>query len=252
MTEIINDIIKKNTNDKDVNIYEYIQNNIPLFINNINDMDTPILFHILNDDNIDIQNMFLVIKNINYHTTLKLLYYSNFFSNFKLEALLLLKLLNYENIYKLCCSNNETFSFIKHDRTITAIISQLKEIYIYVYNEDIKYKCFRNKKNNNFIVIIQNNCWKFNVNVLLSNLKKLIMVLEYVYSFHNVYYQKEKDFYNLNCKNLEEHMFYEEQFNGFVEDYRINNKITDITSLNNTDESIGNIDDILKFLFIND
>jgi hypothetical protein len=251
---MITDIIKEISNDKNVNIQEYINVNLsslvnlPVFINNINSIDSVMLFNILNFEDIDDVNIFIIINNINYATTVKLLHctFSNYLT-FNIESILLIKLLNYKNLYTLCCSN-KPFPFIKQYNTMSCTISQLKEIYIFVYNENIKYKCLRSK---DFIVIIQQHYFKFNVSILLSKLKQLLNVLEYIFNFHSVYYEEEKEFRNLRCKNLQEHMFYEENFNSFVGNYRANNKITDIMVLCN-DESIGNIDDILRFLFIND
>ena len=246
----LNDIIKEISNDKNVNVTEYIENNLatlvklPLF----NTINTRELYDILNSSNIDPLNMFIIINKTDNNKIIKLLYYNSFFNfnfNYNIETLLLLKLLNYENIYTICCSNNP-FIFIKKERTLTIIIRQLKEIYIYTYNENIKYKCLQCK---GITVIIQKHYLKFNMNALLSKLKRLIEVLEYIYKFHITYYEKEKEFYELDCKNQLDYIFYSEIFSNFVEEYRPNNKITDITSSSN-DESIGNIDDILQFLFI--
>lgn len=197
-------------------------------------------------DNIDFMDLIIIIKNINNHTVLKLLYNRHY--NLKIESILLLKLLNYNDLFSICCSDNP-FSFIRNDKTITNIINELKEIYISIYMESIKYKCFRNMPNNNFIVIIKNHYFKFNIEVLSVKLKQLINVLEYIYNFHKGYYDKEKEFSKIRCNNIQEHMFYQEQFEDFVKEYRKNNKITSIVNLTNS-ESIGNIDDILKYLFI--
>ena len=102
-------------NDIDIqNIYDsqsYIENNITilldetdLFIKNINKMEISVLYSLLDDDNTDYDNIFKIIKLIDIETILKLLYYRNFSYNTVVLSILLMKLLNNENIYELCCS----------------------------------------------------------------------------------------------------------------------------------------------------
>ncbi len=244
-------------NDIDIqNIYDsqsYIENNITilldetdLFIKNINKMEISVLYSLLDDDNTDYDNIFKIIKLIDIETILKLLYYRNFSYNTVVLSILLMKLLNNENIYELCCSR-KPFKFIRESAILTATIRQLKEYYIFIYNENIKCKCLNKYMGNDFTSLIQNQYFGLNINIFLDNLKKLILTFEYIYNFYKEYYDTEYEYNNTECKNQEMAMMYYDQFNSFEKEYRqnielpiVNYKISGL---------VGNIDNILKLIF---
>ena len=248
-----NNIVRSIAQNKNIDILNYIENNLeillnntPIFVNNIDKIDIPMLYDILDSQQVDFDNIFKILNIISIETCLKLLYYSNFFYNTLVLSIILIKLLNYEQIYNLCLSK-KPFNFIKQTSTLTATIIQLKQHYIYIYNENIKCKCFNKTKGNDFLILIQSNYFNFNINILLDSLKKLILTLEQIYTYYNEYYIKEKEFYDMDCKNQQEHMIYEEDFSNFSKNYRKNIKMLNInyTIIGN----IGNIDNIIKFIF---
>jgi hypothetical protein len=199
----------------------------------------------LDDNNINYDNIFKIIKLIDIDIILKLLYYDNFSYNTVVLSILLMKLLNNNNIYDLCCSR-KPFKFIKQSAILIATIKQLKEYYIFIYNENIKCKCFKKYMGNDFTLLIQDQYFGLNINIFLDNLKKLILTLEYIYNFYKEYYYKEYDYRNTECKNQQMAIIYYEDFNSFEKKYRknielpiINYKITNLTI---------NIDNILKLI----
>jgi|TARA_Y100000389_G_scaffold202876_1_gene249569 hypothetical protein len=231
---------------------KYIKNNITilldktdLFIKNINTIELSVLYSLLDDNNINYDNIFKIIKLIDIDIILKLLYYDNFSYNTVVLSILLMKLLNNNNIYDLCCSR-KPFKFIKQSAILIATIKQLKEYYIFIYNENIKCKCFKKYMGNDFTLLIQDQYFGLNINIFLDNLKKLILTLEYIYNFYKEYYYKEYDYRNTECKNQQMAIIYYEDFNSFEKKYRknielpiINYKITNLTI---------NIDNILKLI----
>jgi len=229
---------------------KYIKNNITMLLNDvhlfINKIEISVLYSLLDDDNIEYDNIFKIIKLIDIETILKLLYYNNFSYNTVVLSILLMKLLNNNNIYELCCSR-KPFKFIKESAILIATIKQLKEYYIFIYNENIKCKCFNKYMGNDFTLLIQNQYFGLNINIFLDNLKKLILTLEYIYNFYKEYYDKEYDYRNTECKNQEMAIIYYDNFNSFEKNYRqnielpiIDYKITNLTI---------NIDNILKLIF---
>jgi len=64
--------------------------------------------------------------------------------------------------------------------------------------------------------------------------------LETIYS----YYKTEKEFYDLDCKNQQEHMMYEDIFDNFVLEYIKPININYTINGNN-----GDINNILNFIF---
>jgi hypothetical protein len=243
----IENIVKAIAQDETINVMEYIENNLNILLDNysifIENIDTITLYKILENKEIEYNVLF---KNIDITQCIKLLYHNNFLYNIKVLSIILIKLLDYKPLLNLCCSKNP-FNFIRNNDTLKAIIIQLKTIYIYIYNENIKCKCFESKISKDFVMSLQNNYFNFNVIVFLNNIKNLILTLDTIYSYHSEYYKAEKEFCDLNCKNLQEHMMYEEIFDNFVLKYRKNIKPININYT--IDGNNGDINNILSFIF---
>lgn len=188
-----------------------------------------------------------IISNIDIKQCLQLLYHNNFLYNIEVLSIILIKLLDYKPLLNLCCSNNP-FNFIRNNDSLKAIIIQLKNIYIFVYNENIKCKCFESKISKDFLMSLQSNYFNFNVTTFLNNIKNLILTLETIYSYHSEYYKTEKEFCDLDCKNLAEHMIYHEIFDNFVLEYRANTRPININYTINGNN--GDINNILNFIFL--
>lgn len=240
------DIVKAIAQDETINVMEYIENNLNILLDNysifIENIDTITLYRILENEEIE----YKIISNIDITQCLKLLYHNNFLYNIEVLSIILIKLLDYTPLLNLCCSTNP-FNFIRNNDSLKAIIIQLKTIYIFIYNENIKCKCFESKLGKDFQMSLQSNYFNFNVIVFLNNIKNLILTLETIYSYHSEYYIKEKEFYDLDCKNLQEHMVYEEIFDNFVLAYRKNIKPININYTINGNN--GDINNILNFIF---
>ena len=240
------DIVKAIAQDETINVMEYIKNNLNILLDNysifIENIDTITLYRILENEEIE----YKIISNIDITQCLKLLYHNNFLYNIEVLSIILIKLLDYTPLLNLCCSTNP-FNFIRNNNSLKAIIIQLKTIYIFIYNENIKCKCFESKLGKDFQMSLQSNYFNFNVIVFLNNIKNLILTLETIYSYHSEYYIKEKEFYDLDCKNLQEHMMYEEIFDNFVLAYRKNIKPININYTINGNN--GDINNILNFVF---
>jgi len=240
------DIVKAIAQDETINVMEYIENNLNILLDNysifIENIDTITLYRILENEEIE----YKIISNIDITQCLKLLYHNNFLYNIEVLSIILIKLLDYTPLLNLCCSTNP-FNFIRNNNSLKAIIIQLKTIYIFIYNENIKCKCFESKLGKDFQMSLQSNYFNFNVIVFLNNIKNLILTLETIYSYHSEYYIKEKEFYDLDCKNLQEHMMYEEIFDNFVLAYRKNIKPININYTINGNN--GDINNILNFVF---
>ena len=240
------DIVKAIAQDETINVMEYIENNLNILLDNysifIENIDTITLYRILENEEIE----YKIISNIDITQCLKLLYHNNFLYNIEVLSIILIKLLDYTPLLNLCCSTNP-FNFIRNNDSLKAIIIQLKTIYIFMYNENIKCKCFESKLGKDFQMSLQSNYFNFNVIVFLNNIKNLILTLETIYSYHSEYYIKEKEFYDLDCKNLQEHMMYEEIFDNFVLAYRKNIKPININYTINGNN--GDINNILNFVF---
>ena len=240
------DIVKAIAQDETINVMEYIENNLNILLDNysifIENIDTITLYRILENEEIE----YKIISNIDITQCLKLLYHNNFLYNIEVLSIILIKLLDYTPLLNLCCSTNP-FNFIRNNNSLKAIIIQLKTIYIFMYNENIKCKCFESKLGKDFQMSLQSNYFNFNVIVFLNNIKNLILTLETIYSYHSEYYIKEKEFYDLDCKNLQEHMMYEEIFDNFVLAYRKNIKPININYTINGNN--GDINNILNFVF---
>ena len=244
------DIVKAIAQDETINVMEYIENNLNILLDNypifIENIDTITLYRILENEEIEYNIIFKIISNIDITQCLKLLYHNNFLYNIEVLSIILIKLLDYTPLLNLCCSTNP-FNFIRNNDSLKAIIIQLKTIYIFIYNENIKCKCFESKLGKDFQMSLQSNYFNFNVIVFLNNIKNLILTLETIYSYHSEYYIKEKEFYDLDCKNLHEHMMYEEIFDNFVLAYRKNIKPININYTINGNN--GDINNILNFVF---
>ena len=240
------DIVKAIAQDETINVMEYIENNLNILLDNysifIENIDTITLYRILENEEIE----YKIISNIDITQCLKLLYHNNFLYNIEVLSIILIKLLDYTPLLNLCCSTNP-FNFIRNNDSLKAIIIQLKTIYIFIYNENIKCKCFESKLGKDFQMSLQSNYFNFNVIVFLNNIKNLILTLETIYSYHSEYYIKEKEFYDLDCKNQQEHMMYEEIFDNFVLAYRKNIKPININYTINGNN--GDINNILNFIF---
>lgn len=240
------DIVKAIAQDETINVMEYIENNLNILLDNysifIENIDTITLYRILENEEIE----YKIISNIDITQCLKLLYHNNFLYNIEVLSIILIKLLDYTPLLNLCCSTNP-FNFIRNNNSLKAIIIQLKTIYIFIYNENIKCKCFESKLGKDFQMSLQSNYFNFNVIVFLNNIKNLILTLETIYSYHSEYYIKEKEFYDLDCKNLQEHMMYEEIFDNFVLAYRKNMRPININYTINGNN--GDINNILNFVF---
>lgn len=242
----LENIIKAIAQDETINVMEYIENNLNILLDNypifMENIDTITLYRILENEKIE----YKIIKNIDITQCLKLLYHNNFLYNIEVLSIILIKLLDYKPLLNLCCSKNP-FNFIRNNDSLKAIIIQLKNIYIFVYNENIKCKCFVSKINKDFLVSLQNNYFNFNVITFLNNIKSLILTLETIYSYYSEYYNKEKEFYDLDCKNQQEHMIYQEIFDDFVLEYRKNIRPISINYTINGNN--GDINNILNFIF---
>mgnify|MGYP006196520831 FL=1 len=243
-------IVKAIAQDETIDVMEYIENNLNILLDNysifIENIDTITLYRILENEEIEYNIIFKIIKNIDITQCLKLLYHNNFLYNIEVLSIILIKLLDYKPLLNLCCSNNP-FNFIRNNDSLKAIIIQLKTIYIFIYNENIKCKCFESKLGKDFQMSLQSNYFNFNVIVFLNNIKNLILTLETIYSYHSEYYIKEKEFCDLDCKNLQEHMIYQEIFDNFVLAYRKNIKPININYTINGNN--GDINNILNFVF---
>ena len=246
----IENIVKAIAQDETINVIEYIENNLNILLDNysifIENIDTTTLYRILENEEIEYNVLFKIIKNIDITQCLKLLYHNNFLYNIEVLSIILIKLLDYKPLLNLCCSNNP-FNFIRNNDSLKAIIIQLKNIYIFVYNKNIKCKCFESKISKDFLMSLQSNYFNFNVIVFLNNIKSLILTLETIYSYYSEYYKAEKEFCDLDCKNLQEHMMYEEIFDNFVLEYRQNIKPININY--KIDGNNGDINNILNFIF---
>ena len=242
----LENIVKAIAQDETINVMEYIENNLNILLDNypifMENIDTITLYRILENEKIE----YKIIKNSDIIQCLKLLYHINFLYNIEVLSIILIKLLDYKPLLNLCCSNNP-FNFIRNNDSLKAIIMQLKNIYIFVYNENIKCKCFESKINKDFLMSLQSNYFNFNVIVFLNNIKSLILTLETIYSYYSEYYNKEKEFYDLDCKNQQEHMIYQEIFDDFVLEYRKNIKPININYTINGNN--GDINNILNFVF---
>jgi hypothetical protein len=243
-------IVKAIAQDETIDVIEYIENNLNILLDNysifIENIDIITLYRILENEEIEYNVLFKIINNIDITQCLKLLYHNNFLYNIEVLSIILIKLLDYKPLLNLCCSNNP-FNFIRNNDSLKAIIIQLKAIYIFVYNENIKCKCFESKISKDFLMSLQSNYFNFNVIVFLNNIKSLILTLETIYSYYNEYYKAEKEFCDLNCSNLQEHMIYKEIFDNFVLEYR---KTIKPININYTiDGNNGDINNILNFIF---
>lgn len=242
----LENIVKAIAQNETINVMEYIENNLNILLDNypifIENIDTITLYRILENEKIE----YKIIKNIDITQCLKLLYHNNFLYNIEVLSIILIKLLDYKPLLNLCCSNNP-FNFIRNNDSLKAIIMQLKNIYIFVYNENIKCKCFESKLGKDFQMSLQSNYFNFNVIAFLNNIKSLILTLETIYSYYSEYYNKEKEFYDLDCKNQQEHMIYQEIFDDFVLEYRKNIKPININYTINGNN--GDINNILNFIF---
>jgi len=243
-------IVKAIAQDENINVIEYIENNLNVLIDNysifIDNIDTTTLYTILENQQLEYNIIFKIIKNIDIAKCLKLLYQNNFLYNIEVLSIVLIKLLDYTPLLKLCCSKSP-FNFIRNNDSLNLIIIQLKNIYIFVYNENIKCKCFESKISKDFLMSLQSNYFNFNVIVFLNNIKNLILTLETIYSYYSEYYIKQKEFYDLDCKNQQEHMIYEEIFDNFVLEYRENIRPININYTINGNN--GDINNILNFIF---
>lgn len=246
----IENIVKTIAQDETINFMEYIENNLNILLDNypifIENIDKITLYRILENVKIEYNIIFKLIKKIDITQFIKLLYHNNFLYNIEILSIILIKLLDYKPLLNLCSSNNP-FNFIRNYDSLKAIIIQLKKIYIFVYNENIKCKCFESKISKDFVMSLQNNYFNFNVIVFLNNIKSLILTLETIYSYYNEYYKAEKEFCDLDCKNQLEYMMYEEIFDNFVLEYRKNIKPININYT--IDGNNGDINNILSFIF---
>ena len=243
-------IVKAIAQDETIDVIEYIENNLNILLDNysifIENIDIITLYRILENEEIEYNVLFKIINNIDITQCLKLLYHNNFLYNIEVLSIILIKLLDYKPLLNLCCSNNP-FNFIRNNDSLKAIIIQLKAIYIFVYNENIKCKCFESKISKDFLMSLQSNYFNFNVIVFLNNIKSLILTLETIYSYYSEYYKAEKEFCDLNCSNLQEHMIYKEIFDNFVLEYR---KTIKPININYTiDGNNGDINNILNFIY---
>ena len=168
------DIVKAIAQDETINVMEYIENNLNILLDNysifIENIDTITLYRILENEEIE----YKIISNIDITQCLKLLYHNNFLYNIEVLSIILIKLLDYTPLLNLCCSTNP-FNFIRNNNSLKAIIIQLKTIYIFIYNENIKCKCFESKLGKDFQMSLQSNYFNFNVIVFLNNIKNLIL-----------------------------------------------------------------------------
>tara|TARA_B000000477_G_scaffold121609_1_gene124456 strand:- start:1008 stop:1337 length:330 start_codon:yes stop_codon:yes gene_type:complete len=105
---------------------------------------------------------------------------------------------------------------------------QLKEYYIYVYNENVRCKCFRKSINKDFYTLLEEHLFGFDVILFLDSLKKLILIFEEMLIYYKVYYDNEDVFDSLDCKNQQEHQIYydsfKKQYKNSIEPFKTNYK----------------------------
>ena len=99
-----------------------------LFVDNIDLLNTDLLYNILDDDRVNYDNIFKIITSFKSNNTiLNLLYYRNFNYNTTVLSVLLIRLLNNTNLYDLCCGTKRPFMFIQKTKVFKATVMQLKE-----------------------------------------------------------------------------------------------------------------------------
>ena len=110
-------IVKAIAQDETIDVMEYIENNLNILLDNysifIENIDTITLYRILENEKIEYNIIFKIIKNIDITQCLKLLYHNNFLYNIEVLSIILIKLLDYTPLLNLCCSNNP-FNFIRN------------------------------------------------------------------------------------------------------------------------------------------
>lgn len=221
-------------------------NNIDNFINdasNFTSMTDFELYNILDSQNVEFKHLFIIISYLDSETLFRILHYSDFYDNTIVLCAILISLLNcsdklFNDFY------DNPYQFIKHDNTMIGCINRLKEIYKLLYNENIKLLCFKGKFTIDFVNLLQYNYFKFNIINVLSQIKNLIIVLEYIYKSHKLFYDTEREYNEQSYPNQEQAMHYEEIFNNFVIKY--NKKIEKIKINENTE--IINVNNVVMFL----
>jgi len=203
------------------------------------------LNNIFSSDTVEFKQIFTIISYLDNERLYRILYYSDFYDNTIVLSAILISLLNdsnklFDNLY------DNPYCFMKHYSTMVGCINRLKEIYICLYNENIKCLCFRKTFNSDFVNILQNNYFNFNITLLLSKFKNLTLTLEYIFKNHKEYYDVEQEHFLQCYPNQEQAMHYQEIFDNFAKNY--NKKIKRLNIVNSK-KHIDNINNVLLFLF---
>ena len=173
----------------------------------------------------------------------RMLHYSDFYDNTIVLCAILLSLFNCSDKLLNDCYDHP-YQFIKHDNTMLGCINRLKEIYKLLYNENVKLLCFRRSFTIDFVNLLQNNYFKFNIVDVLLQMKNLILTLEYIYKSHKLFYDTEREYNQQSYPNQEQAMHYEEVFNNFVIKY---NKKIEKLKIIKSDRKID-VDNVVMFL----
>jgi hypothetical protein len=254
--DIIRSIAKiqlSSTYECDNYVYENISillKSSKLFVDNIDLLNTELLYNILDNDRVNYDDIFKIITSFKSDdTVLNLLYHRDFSYNTTVLSLLLIRSLNNTNIYDLCCCTKTPFVFTQKTKVFKAILMQLKEYYIYVYNENVRCKCFRNSISKDFYTLLEEHLFGFDVILFLDSLKKLILIFEEMLIYYKVYYDNEDEFDSLDCKNQQEHQIYYDNFESFKKQYK--NSIEPFKTNYKMIKPLNNFENIIKNIFGN-
>lgn len=222
--------------------YLEIINNIDNFINDSNNFTSMTdfeLYNILDSQNVEFEHLFIILSYLDSEKLFKMLYYRDFYDNTIVLCAILISLLNEsDKLFKNCYDH--PYQFMKHNNTMIGCINRLKEIYKLFYNENVKLLCFKRKFTIDFLNLLQYNYFKFDIVNVLFKIKNLIVILEYIYKEHKLFYDTEREYSEQSYPNQEQAMHYEEVFNNFVKNY--NKEIVKLKiSKNNTHIDVNKV-----------
>lgn len=221
---------------------ENIINNIDNFINDSNNFTSMTdfeLYNILDSQNVEFKHLFIILSYLDNEKLFKMLHYRDFYDNTIVLCAILISLLNEsDKLFKNCYDH--PYQFMKHNNTMIGCINRLKEIYKLFYNENVKLLCFKRKFTIDFVNLLQYNYFKFDIVNVLFKIKNLIVILEYIYKEHKLFYDTEREYSEQSYPNQEQAMHYEEVFNNFVKNY--NKEIVKLKiSKNNTHIDVNKV-----------
>ena len=221
---------------------ENIINNIDNFINDSNNFTSMTdfeLYNILDSQNVEFEHLFIILSYLDSEKLFKMLHYRDFYDNTIVLCAILISLLNEsDKLFKNCYDH--PYQFMKHNNTMIGCINRLKEIYKLFYNENVKLLCFKRKFTIDFLNLLQYNYFKFDIVNVLFKIKNLIVILEYIYKEHKLFYDTEREYSEQTYPNQEQAMHYEEVFNNFVKNY--NKEIVKLKiSKNNTHIDVNKV-----------